>query len=112
MRVRRTEVRAIVVALIAGSAGLLSVQAALGQDEKQVEAGEAVYNDYCQTCHGANLVNSGQTFDLRKLRKDERARFENSVTNGKNQMPPWKGVLDSGQLDAIWAYIRANANDR
>jgi mono/diheme cytochrome c family protein len=34
------------------------------------------------------------------------------VTNGKNQMPPWKGVLDSGQLDAIWAYIRANANDR
>jgi mono/diheme cytochrome c family protein len=105
-------VRAIVVALIAGSAGLLSVQAALGQGEKQVEAGEAVYNDYCQTCHGANLVNSGQTFDLRKLRKDERARFENSVTNGKNQMPPWKGVLDNGQLDAIWAYIRANANDR
>ena len=45
-----------------------------------MEAGEAVYNDYCQTCHGANLVNSGQTFDLRKLRKDERARFENSVT--------------------------------
>jgi mono/diheme cytochrome c family protein len=81
-------VRAIIVALIAGSAGLLSVQAALGRDEKQVEAGEAVYNDYCQTCHGANLVNSGQTFDLRKLRKDERARFENSVTNGKNQMPP------------------------
>ena len=100
------------IALIAGSAGLLSVQAALGQDEKQVEAGEAVYNDYCQTCHGANLVNSGQTFDLRKLRKDERGRFENSVTNGKNQMPPWKGVLDSEQLDAIWAYIRANANDR
>ena len=57
--------RATIVALIAGAAGLLSVQAALGQDEKQVEAGEAVYNDYCQTCHGANLVNSGQTFDLR-----------------------------------------------
>ena len=77
---------------------MLSVQAASGLDEKQVEAGEAVYNDYCQTCHGANLVNSGQTFDLRKMRKDERARFENSVTNGKNQMTPWKGVLDSGQL--------------
>ena len=43
--------RAIIVALIAGSAGLLSVYAALGQGEKQVEAGEAVYNDYCQTCH-------------------------------------------------------------
>ncbi len=104
--------RAIVVALFIGRASVLSVQSAPGQDEKQVEAGEAVYNDYCQTCHGLNLVSSGQTFDLRKLRKDERPRFENSVTNGKNQMPPWKGVLDSGQLDAIWAYIRANANDR
>ena len=112
MRVRGDKVRATIVVLIAGAVGLLSFQAALGQDEKQAEAGEAVYNDYCQTCHGANLVNSGQTFDLRKLRMDERARFENSVTNGKNQMPPWKGVLDSGQLDAVWAYIRANANDR
>ena len=55
---------------------------------------------------------SGQIFDLRKLRKDERPRFENSVTNGKNQMPPWKGVLDGDQIDAIWAFIRANANDR
>ena len=34
-----TGVRATIVALIAGAAGLLSVQAALGQDEKQVEAG-------------------------------------------------------------------------
>jgi mono/diheme cytochrome c family protein len=91
---------------------VLSIQAVSGQDEKRVEAGEAVYNDYCQTCHGPNLVSSGQTFDLRKLRKEDRLRFENSVTNGKNQMPPWKGVLDSEQLDAIWAYIRANANDR
>jgi mono/diheme cytochrome c family protein len=105
-------VRALIVALLVGGASVLSVQSTLGQDEKQVEAGEAVYNDYCQTCHGLNLVSSGQTFDLRKLRKDERPRFENSVTSGKNQMPPWKGVLDSGQLDAIWAYIRANANDR
>jgi len=40
-------VRAIIVALIAGAAGVLSVQAASGLDEKQVEAGEAVYNDYC-----------------------------------------------------------------
>ena len=102
-------VRVIIAASIAGT---LSIQATLGQDEKKVEAGEAVYNDYCQTCHGDKLVSSGQIFDLRKLRKDERPRFENSVTNGKNQMPPWKGVLDGDQIDAIWAFIRANANDR
>ena len=82
---------------------MLSVQAASGLDEKQVEAGEAVYNDYCQTCHGANLVNSGQTFDLRKLRKDERARFENSVTNGKNQMPA--GLVEGQDLADVVAYV-------
>ena len=57
--------RALIVALLVGGASVLSVQSTLGQDEKQVEAGEAVYNDYCQTCHGLNLVSSGQTFDLR-----------------------------------------------
>ena len=39
----------------------------------------------------------------------DRARFENSVLNGKNQMPPWKGVIDKDQLELLWSYIRANA---
>ena len=100
-----------VYAFILGSA--LSIGPALAQDSQKAEAGEPVYNNYCETCHGLELVNSGQSsFDLRKLRKDERPRFENSVMNGKNQMPPWKGVLDAAQVDALWAYIRANANDR
>jgi mono/diheme cytochrome c family protein len=34
----------------------------------------------------------------------------NSVLNGKNTMPPWRGVLDTEQIDAIWAYIRANVD--
>ena len=50
-------------------------------------------------------------FDLRKLKASERPRFENSVLNGKNAMPPWRGVLKEGDLDALWAYIRANANE-
>ena len=56
-----------------------------------------------------NLVNSGQTFDLRRLKADERPRFDNSVRNGKNQMPPWKGVLSDDEIDQLWHYIRAHA---
>jgi mono/diheme cytochrome c family protein len=41
------------------------------------------------------------------LRADERSRFINSVLDGKNQMPPWRGVLEMEQIDALWAYIRA-----
>jgi mono/diheme cytochrome c family protein len=78
-------------------------------DEAKIEAGAATFSDYCSTCHGDNLVNTGQSFDLRRLKADERPRFENSVTNGKNQMPPWKGVLDAEQIDDLWHYIRANA---
>jgi mono/diheme cytochrome c family protein len=31
------------------------------------------------------------------------------VLHGKNRMPPWEGVLDAAQIEALWAYIRANA---
>lgn len=99
------------IAFVAATAAL-STAPARGQDTKKIEAGEAVYSNYCETCHGLNMVSSGQNFDLRKLRKDERPRFENSVMNGKNQMPPWKGVLNADHLELLWAFIRSNANDR
>jgi mono/diheme cytochrome c family protein len=54
-------------------------------------------------------VSTGQVFDLRRLTAGDRARFENSVRNGKNQMPPWKGVVSDTEIDEVWHYIRANA---
>jgi mono/diheme cytochrome c family protein len=88
---------------------LLAEDAASTQDKAKVEAGENVYNMYCQVCHGDALVNTGQIFDLRRLTGNDRARFDNSVRNGKNQMPPWKGVLSDAEIDQLWYYIRANA---
>lgn len=93
--------------MLLAAAGLASPAAA--QDQKKIDAGERVYNNYCFTCHGENLVNTGQTFDLRRLRADERQRFDTSVRNGKNQMPPWKDVLSDEQIDNLWNYIRANS---
>jgi mono/diheme cytochrome c family protein len=78
-------------------------------DQDKIAAGETVYNTRCAVCHGDELVNSGQTFDLRRLKADERPRFDNSVRNGKNQMPPWKGVLSDDEIDQLWHYIRAHA---
>jgi mono/diheme cytochrome c family protein len=85
---------------------------AAAQDQAKVDAGEAIYNDYCFTCHGEKLVSSGQTFDLRRLTVADRARFENSVLAGKNQMPPWRGVLSNEQIDLLWQFIRANAHQK
>jgi mono/diheme cytochrome c family protein len=82
-------------------------------DQAKIDAGATVYAYRCATCHGDDLVHtSDSTFDLRKLKPDERPRFENSVRNGKNQMPPWKDVLSSQDIDALWHYIRANAFEK
>ena len=84
--------------------------AASDEDKAKIAAGAKVYDFRCATCHGDDLVNTSQTtFDLRRLTADERPRFENSVRNGKNQMPPWKGVLTDEEIDQLWHYIRANA---
>jgi mono/diheme cytochrome c family protein len=80
--------------------------------EQQAAKGETIYSDYCWTCHGERLRNpgGGTSFDLRRLRPEDYSRFVNSVLNGKNTMPPWRGVLDAEQIDSIWAYIRATVD--
>ena len=91
---------------------MIAASGAQAQDKAKIDAGEGLYNDYCYTCHGERLISSGQTFDLRRLTANDRARFENSVLTGKGQMPPWKGVLNNEQVDLIWQYIRANAHQK
>ncbi len=95
-----------------GALSLVMSSSSFAQDDVKAQKGERIYNNYCYTCHGEDLVNSGQSFDLRKLKVTERPRFENSVQNGKNQMPPWKGVITEQDMDLLWAYIRTKANDR
>ena len=75
-----------------------------------VKKGARTYDNNCAQCHGDKLVNSGgAAFDLKRLRDNERPRFNNSVLNGKNAMPAWHGIIKDPDLDALWAYIRTNA---
>jgi len=79
------------------------------QDQEAVDAGAAVYDTNCSSCHGARLRNPGGSFDLRELKADERERFDTSVLDGKRMMPAWRGTLTEEQLGQLWAYIRAYA---
>jgi mono/diheme cytochrome c family protein len=107
---------AVAVMALALTAALWCPSAALADDaapdQAKIDAGETMYNTRCAVCHGDDLVNTGQTFDLRKLKADERPRFEHSVLNGKNQMPPWKGVLSDDDIDHLWHYIRAHGYEK
>jgi cytochrome c6 len=79
-------------------------------DAEKVAAGLTIYNSHCVRCHGERLQNSGWTYDLRRLRPEDGARFVNSVLNGKGQMPPWRGALTEEEIETIWAYIRATVD--
>ena len=84
---------------------LTVVSAALAQDRAKIAAGAEVYAERCAACHGERLRASGATFDLLKLRPDE--RFDRAVNDGKGQMPPWGGVLSPEEIDQLWAYLRS-----
>jgi mono/diheme cytochrome c family protein len=103
--------RAATAAIALAAALLFGAAAAqdTAQEQAKIAAGETVYNTYCAPCHGDGLASTGQFFDLRRLTAGERGRFEHSVRNGKNQMPPWKDVLSAQEIDQLWHYIRAHA---
>jgi mono/diheme cytochrome c family protein len=90
---------------------LAAAHGASAQDRSPIAAGMEVYQTHCATCHGERLMNTGSTFDLRRLRADERSRFDKATKEGKGQMPAWGGVLSAEEFDQLWAYVRSKAND-
>ena len=99
--------RNVLMAAVVAVAMFAAAPPALAQN--LVEDGAYTYFQNCAICHGLELQSSGATFDLRELRANEKPRFLNSVLNGKDEMPPWKDMLDMEEINSIWAYIRANA---
>jgi mono/diheme cytochrome c family protein len=85
---------------------------ASAQADAVIQAGEQVYEDNCQQCHGEKLRNPGTSFDLRQYKADDRPRFNKFLMEGKGQMPSWQGTLSDSDVDALWAYIRAHAYDK
>jgi mono/diheme cytochrome c family protein len=78
-----------------------------GSDPAMVSKGKSLYSTNCLHCHGLNMVTPGTVaFDLRQFPHNDKARFVNSVTNGKNnRMPPWGDLLKPDDIDNLWAYV-------
>jgi mono/diheme cytochrome c family protein len=73
---------------------------------EEAQKGKKLFTQLCSHCHGIEMVNPGNvSFDLRKFPHDDKARFLNSVTHGKNGMPAWGDILQPDEMDQIWAYI-------
>ena len=73
----------------------------------QIKKGSGIYSQNCSPCHGPRMLDPQGAFDLRTFPKDEKNRFLTSVSKGKNQMPPWGGLLNADDIDSLWAYVTA-----
>ena len=51
-------------------------------------------------------------FDLRTFPQVQHTRFVNSVTNGKNSMPPWGDLFNADDIEALWSYVVAGEKSR
>jgi mono/diheme cytochrome c family protein len=74
---------------------------------EDIKKGAALYAQNCAACHGARMADPEGAFDLRTFPPDQPDRFVRSVTNGKNNMPPWGGLLSPEDIRALWAYVVA-----
>jgi len=72
---------------------------------EQIMAGAEIYATNCATCHGNRMKSPPWALDLATIPKNDRRRFVESVTNGKNNMPPWGDVLNPNDIEALWAYF-------
>ena len=101
----------MLAALLAG-AGMLRLATARADDADKVEQGHDLYDEYCTTCHGRDMVNpGGVAFDLRRFPKDGPNggfdRFRNSVLKGKGQaMPAWRDKLGDDDVAVLWSYVQ------
>jgi mono/diheme cytochrome c family protein len=72
---------------------------------EQIKQGAALYARHCESCHGVGMVGPEWASDLKTFPRDNPRRFVDSVTHGKNAMPPWGDVLSPAEIGALWAYV-------
>jgi mono/diheme cytochrome c family protein len=96
--------------LIAALAHALMCAPSVAQESfapEQVRLGAEIFARNCSPCHGPRMQEPEGAFDLRTFPPGEHTRFVNSVSRGKNQMPPWAGLLKPEEIEALWAYVVA-----
>lgn len=96
-----------VAAAVLSQAGHAATSAkAAASDDALYAKGKSSYRKRCARCHGVNMVNPGAgVFDLRNFPAEDRARFIESVTYGRNAMPSWEDVLKPADIEALWVYV-------
>jgi mono/diheme cytochrome c family protein len=76
--------------------------------QETVDAGAALFAQWCGVCHGFGAAGGGATPDLRYSHPTTFDKYRDIVLDGKYQgrgMPSLKRWLTAEQVDAIRAYV-------
>jgi cytochrome c6 len=80
-----------------------------------VAEGAKIFSANCAACHinGTNVVSANKNLKAETLKQfgmDSEAAIIAQVTNGKNAMPGFKARLKEDQIQAVAAYVLAQAD--
>lgn len=103
----RTPGAALGLLLLSAGASAVAQEAGKPFAPQQIKRGAALYATNCESCHGVRMAGPEWASDLKTFPRDNPARFVDSVTHGKNTMPPWGDVLSPDEIAALWAYVVA-----
>ena len=95
------------VACVLAHATLVQADAPDSPAPQKIKQGSSIYSQNCSPCHGPRMLDPQGAFDLRTFPPDQKSRFLTSVSKGKNQMPPWGGLLSTDDIESLWAYVTA-----
>ena len=73
-------------------------------DQDETPDGKTIYEKYCESCHGNNgelSLNGAKKFSESTLNVEERILV---ITNGRNLMTPFKGILNDAEIEAVANY--------
>jgi LPXTG-motif cell wall-anchored protein len=98
--------------LLAVVFAVLMAPAAVAQetvdDPAQVEAGMAIFETNCASCHTSEGVGSaaGRPLTDIALEEPDRSAHIDSVTNGRGGMPAFGAALSEEEIDSVVSYVR------
>ena len=112
---RAARLRSVTIVLGAAIAlAVLSFAPRAGAKPADDAAGEQTYKSNCVVCHAADGTGSatGKALKAPDLHSDAVqkmtvAQMETQVSDGKNNMPPFKNTLSKEQVEGVVAYVRA-----
>jgi mono/diheme cytochrome c family protein len=99
-------------AIVTGASGMAQDPGGKPFPPEQISRGAALYASHCESCHGVRMIGPPWAIDLNTFPRDKPARFVDSVTHGKNTMPPWGDLLTPEDVQALWAYVVAGEPKR